>query len=68
MHNTSTQLIDGRESQVAEVISHLNKILEFVLENDIHDLQVVFLIILSFVFIILFFFVDKISHFSFHAF
>lgn len=56
MHNTSTQLIDGRESQVAEVISHLNKILEFVLENDIHDLQVVFLIILSFVFIILFFF------------
>ncbi|VDN59348.1 unnamed protein product [Dracunculus medinensis] len=40
MHNTSTQLIDGRESQVAEVISHLNKILEFVLENDIHDLQI----------------------------
>ncbi|VDN02690.1 unnamed protein product [Thelazia callipaeda] len=39
LRNTSTQVVSGKDAKVCQAMSELDKLIEFVVDRDIHDLQ-----------------------------
>lgn len=40
LRNTSTQVVSARDAQVATAVAHIERLIEFVRDSDVHDLQV----------------------------
>lgn len=43
LRNTSTQIVCGEDAKVCQAMSELDKLVEFAINRDVHDLQVDFL-------------------------
>lgn len=45
LRNTSTQVVCGEDAKVCQAMSELDKLTEFSIDRDVHDLQVNFIIL-----------------------
>lgn len=43
LRNTSTQVVCGEDAKVCQAMSELDKLIEFAIDRDVHDLQVDFI-------------------------
>lgn len=45
LRNTSTQVISGEDAKVCQAMFKLDKLIEFTIDRDVHDLQVNFIML-----------------------
>lgn len=44
LRNTSTQVVCGKDAIVCQAMSELDKLIQFTVDRDVHDLQVDFMV------------------------